>query len=308
MEQMTDKTDIDTALQLFFPRMQREEDDAFTGTQDSERYELLLDKEKILPFLQTLFFEERLIEIQLDHGTRTFFAALWDHPPDLVEQEEEGETQLIEQEYAEGSYLTEQDHIVLSPLEPVAGNLKVRMSTTVVLCFYAGTNAVELGTRFMIAESVRGTSVLLFEYPTVGRIIRGNRPFRAKISSDMDMMTHVSRIDIPDETMDCDIMDISSHGISLEHEALMERFSLGDQISLTIFSPFAAPLELEGTIRHFAKRRTKQGNSVICGIQLDLKSRALAETIEQLFTKIQRAFIRELAERTGDQNIQLTLQ
>jgi hypothetical protein len=308
---MPDSTDTDTdaALQLFFPRMQSTEEDALTGIQDSERYELLLSKEKILPFLQTLFFEERLIEVQLDHGTRIFFAALWDHPPDLVEQEEEdGETQLIEQEYEEGAYLKEQNHIVLSPLEPVAGNMKVRTSTTVVLCFYAGTNAVELGTKFIKAESVRGASVLVFEYPTVGRIIRGSRPFRAKLSSEMNMMSNLYRLDNPDETMDCDIMDISSQGISLEHEALMERFSTGDKISITIYSPTSDPLELEGSIRHFAKIRTKQGNSVICGIQFDLKSRALAETIENLFAQVQRAFIRELAERTGSQDIQLTLQ
>lgn len=305
---MATTNDTYMKLQLFFPRMRIEEDNSRVGTQDSENYELLLKKEKILPFLQTLFFEERLIELQVDQGTRIFFAALWDHPPNLEEQEEEGETLFIEQEYEEGSYLKEQDHIVLSPLEPCAGNLKVRISNSVVLCFYAGTNAVELGTRFIRSESIRGTPVLLFEYPTVGRIIRGNRPFRAKLSGSMNIMSHLCRLNNPDNTLDCDIMDISSQGISLEHEELMERFSIGDIIAITILAPSSEPLELEGSIRHFAKIRTKQGNSVICGIQFDLKSRALAETIENLFAKIQRAFIRELTERTGDQDIHLILQ
>ncbi len=297
-------------LKLFFPRRHIQDvDGEEQGIQDAEEYELLVEKEKMLPFLQTLFFEERLIEIQVDHGTRIFFAALWDHLPDLEEQEQDdGETVLIEPEYQEGSYLQEVDHIVLSPLEPVVGNLKVRSSNIIHLCFYAGTNAVELATRFLRVDKSRDVSVLAFEFPSAGRIIRGNRPFRAKLPPDLEMTANLCSIEQNENTIDCDIMDISSQGLSVEHEELMNKFTIGDTINLTIMSPSNAPLQLHGTIRHFAKIRTKQGNSSICGIQFDLESRAMAETIEQLFTKIQRLFIRNLTERTEGQSIQLTLQ
>jgi PilZ domain len=296
-------------FQLFFPRMRLEEEgEHLNGIQDSERYELLVEKKLMLPFVQTLFFEERLIEIQVDHGTRIFFGALWDHLPDLEEQEADGVPLFVEPEYQEGSYLKELDHLVLSPLEPVVGNLKVRTSSTVLLCFYAGTNAVELGTRFLRADTIQGTSVLIFEYPIVGRIIRGNRPFRAKLPNNLDMMAHIRHFEKHDKGIDCDIIDISSHGLSLEHEQLMEKFHIGDKIVLTILSPFDKPLEINGTIRHFARIRTKQGNSNVCGVQLDLESRALAGIIEELFAKIQRVFIRSLSERTEGQNIHLTLQ
>ncbi len=295
---------------LFFPRMQLTETDGKTwGLQDSDRYELLFKKEKILPFLQTLFFEERMIEIQVDRGTRIFFGALWDHKPELEEhrQDEDDEIVLIEPDYQDGSYLKELDHLVLSPLEPVAGNIKVRSSTTVLLCFYAGTNAVEIGTRFLKAENIRGAQVLLFEYPAVGRIIRGNRPFRAKLPQDQEIIANICDCSQYDKSIDCNVMGISSQGLSLEHEEIMNIFSMGDMIRLTILSSISEPLEVNGTIRHFAKIRTKQGNSTICGIQLDLESRSLAELVEQLFAKVQRVFIRNLTERTEDQDIHLTL-
>lgn len=296
-------------FQLFFPRMHlAETEQRLEGIQDTEIYELLPEKKLILPFLQTLFFEERLIEIQADHGTRTFFGSLWEHLPDLEEQEDEdGVTVLVEPEYQESSYLKEMDHLVLSPLEPTVGNLKVRASSTIRLCFYAGTNAVELGTRFLRADTLRGTSVLIFEYPSVGRLIRGNRPFRAKCPKDLDIVSNIRHAEKDGSGIDCDVMDFSSHGISLENEALRETFETGDKITLTILSPSEKPLELDGIIRHFAKIRTKKGNSTICGIQFDLESRALAEVVEQLFAKIQRVFIRSLTERTEEQDIHLTL-
>ncbi len=295
---------------LFFPRMQLTETDGkVTGLQDSDTYELLSEKAKMLPFLQTLFFEERLIEIQVDRGTRIFFGALWDHRPELEEykEDEDDEPVLIEPDYQDGAYLKELDHLVLSPLEPVAGNMKVRSSNTTLLCFYAGTNAVELGTRFIKAENVRGAQVLLFEYPTVGRIIRGNRPFRAKLPQDIELIANICDCSQHSRCIDCSVMDISSQGLSLEHEEIMNTFSMGDMVRLTILSPICEPLEINGTIRHFAKIRTKQGNSTICGVQLDLESRSLAELVEQLFAKIQRVFIRNLTERTEDQDIHLAL-
>ena len=269
---------------LFFPRMQLQETAGETkGLQDSEEYEL--------------------------RGTRIFFGALWDHRPELeIHQEDEGEEPiLIEPDYQDGAYLKELDHLVLSPLEPVAGNIKVRSSNTIRLCFYAGTNAVEIGTHFRKAENIRGAQVLLFEYPTIGRIIRGNRPFRAKLPQDMGLTANVCDCAQHSKSINCNVMDISSQGLSLEHEEIMNTFSMGDMIRLTILSSIAEPLEVNGTIRHFAKIRTKQGNSIICGVQLDLESRSLAEMVEQLFAKVQRVFIRNLTERTEDQDIHLTL-
>ena len=71
-------------------------DSQYKGIKDAVTYELLDKKEQMLPFLQTLFVEERLIEIQVDQGTRLFFGALWDRLPDLEEEELDGDLGLIE--------------------------------------------------------------------------------------------------------------------------------------------------------------------------------------------------------------------
>lgn len=302
--------DIDEQdLRCFFPRMRIEGNgNQRRGIEDGALYELLIGKEKSLPFLQTLFFEERLIETQVDQGTRQFFATLWDHPPEFKDQEENSQTVFGEPEYQEGMYLQELDHLLLSPLEPVAGNIKVRSSRTVLFCFYTGTNAVELGTRFLRADTLRGASVLLFEYPQVGRIIRGNRPFRAKVPESVEMVGYLYFRGQEKMAMECGIMDISSHGLALENDNLIDQFAIGDKVTLNISSSFDTSLTVNAHIRHFAKIRTKKGNTDICGLQFDLETRALAVLIEQLYARVQRVFIRSLNERTAGQDIHLTLQ
>lgn len=295
-------------LNLFFPRMRVEKEaDKLVGVEDGARYELLVKKREMLSFLQTLFFEERLIEVQLDQSTRLFYAGLWDHLPELEEQEQDGELVFVAPEYEEGSYLKDMEHLVLSPMEPVAGNAKVRMSSIVLLCFYTGTNAVELGTRFLRADSIRGESVLVFEFPAMGRLIRNNRPFRAKIIPEFEIIAHIAHSDRDGQSLDCEIMDISSHGIALVNEQLADEFHINDPAALTILAPGEEPLSIHGTVRHFAKIRTKKGNVYICGVLFDLETRELAMLVEQLFARVQRIFIRNLKERTEGQDIQLTL-
>ncbi len=302
------KKTIANNLQFFFPRMRLTDEDGLQhATEGSTHYELLIENRQILPFLQTLFFEERLIEVHLDQGTRLFYATLWDHRPELEEQEQDGETVFVEPEYQDGAYLQDMGHLVISPLEPVAGNIKVRLSCAILLSFYTGTNAVELGTKFLRADTIRGESVLLFEYPSIGRIVRNNRPFRAKITPEFEIIAHVCHRDNSENTLDCDIVDISSHGLALSNDCLMEQFEVGDPVALTILSPFNEPIEINGTIRHFAKIRTKKGNINISGVQFDLETRALATLIEELFARVQRSFIRNLAEKTEGQDIHLTL-
>ncbi len=286
----------------FFPRMhiERGDDGHLQGIEDAANYELLVKKEKILAFLQTLFFEERMVEILVDQGTRRFFGALWDHLPDPGKQD--GASDLEEpEEYQEGSYLKEMGHLVLSPLEPVAGNIKVRSSSTILLCFYTGTNAVELGTRFLRADTINGASVLIFEYPSAGRLIRENRPFRAKPPQDYDLITQIWHDGKSETILDCAIMDLSSQGIALENENLINQFNIGDAVNLSIFASIDKdnPLKINATVRHFAKVRTKDGNTNICGVQFDLETRSLATAIERMAASVQRLQLREISEKTA---------
>jgi hypothetical protein len=303
------KERLKESLLRFFPGMVEveEENDGVLARDNDQEFELLTEKKNILPYVQTLFFEERMIEIQIDDGTRLFFAGLWDHPPELEEVEEDGEIKLVAPEYESGSYLKNMDHLVLSPLEPVTGNIKVRASIIVTLRFYTGSTAVEMGSNFLRAETIRDNAVLIFEFPEVGRIIKNHRPFRAKVPEDYDVVATVHKVDSGGEKLLCKVMDISAHGVALENEALAQEYHIGDQVRLEICSADGDVVAVGGIVRHFARIRTKAGNQTLCGVQFDLETRALAAVLEQLFAQVQRIFMRSLNDKLEGQDIQLTL-
>ena len=295
----------------FFPKMQlgANQEGEDVGTDNTISYRLLTEGQAILSYMQTLFFEERLIEIQLDEGTRLFFATLWDHRPEPIEELVDEQVVLVEPEYEEGAYLKSMDHLVLSPLEPVAGNIKIRSSSKVLLRFYTGTTAVEMGTVFLRADAVNKTQVLLLDFPRVGRVIPNSRPFRAKIPEDFMLFAVIMLPKKSKEALRYQIVDFSAMGLSFEHDDLDQYFQNGDTITIDIFDDHEKKtLQVKGTVRHFAKVRTKGGNMNICGVQFDLESRALAGEIEQMFAKVQRIFLRSLSDRTVSQGIRLTLE
>ena len=87
---------------------------------------VLSGPEQILPYIQTVLFEEHLLELQIDSSTRTFFANIVDELPELVEFEVGDRVEMVEPDYEPGSYLKELDTIILTPLNPAIGNALAR--------------------------------------------------------------------------------------------------------------------------------------------------------------------------------------
>lgn len=269
--------------------------------------EFLSSKEAILPYLQTLFFEERLIEVQIDHTTRIFFATLWDHLPELIEEEVDGEVQFIEPEYQQGAYLKELTHIHLSPLEPTSGNIKIHHSKTLTLRFYTGTTAVELDTHFHSRACVRGEHLLKLVFPEKGCFNRNRRPFRAKTPKDYELNVIVSPHGQTSAGRECRIIDLSPNGLSFDSTALPQQYEDGQALHLLMDPGSEEAIEVTGIVRHYAKTRTKQGSIQICGVQFDLKSRKLAAQLETRYANLQRVFLRSLSEQTEGQQIDFKL-
>lgn len=269
--------------------------------------EILSSKEDILPYLQTLFFEERLIEVQIDHTTRIFFATLWDHLPELIEEEVDGEVQFTEPEYQPGSYLKELTHINLSPLEPTSGNLKIHHSKTLTLRFYTGTTAVELDTGFLNRATIRGEHLLKLEFPEKGYFNRNRRPFRAKTPQDYELNVIVSPPGQASTGQECRIIDLSPNGLSFDSTALTQKYANGEALHLRMYPESADAIEVRGIVRHYAKIRTKQGNMQICGVQFDLESRKLAARLETHYANLQRVFMRSLSDKSEGQQIDFKL-
>ncbi len=269
--------------------------------------DVLLGKEAILPYLQTLFFEERLIEIQIDQSSRIFFATLWDDSPEPVEEEVDGELHIRESEYQAGSYLQEMTHINISPMEPAMGNIHIHHAKILTLRFYTGTTAVELGTDFHKKVTLKGEHLLRLNFPSVGKILRNHRPFRAKVPQDKELGVVVSPLDEPTASRDYRLVDLSPNGLSFGGKKIPYGFQEGELLNLCLVPSGSEPIEVRGVVRHMAKIRTKEGNLEICGVQFELESRRLEAQLEAFYADLQRVFLRSLNERSAGQHIDFKL-
>ena len=107
---------IQNLLYSYFPDCNRIKNEA--SLQSGDGNEVLYQPERILSYLQTAFFEEHLLEVQIDQSTRVFFTNLLDDLPDLIDYSEDDDLLLVEPDYETGSYLKKNDSLVLTPLTP----------------------------------------------------------------------------------------------------------------------------------------------------------------------------------------------
>ena len=181
-----------------------------------DKGEIFHAKDKILPYLQTIFFEEHLVEIQVDQITRIFFAHIADDLPELIEEEEDGDDEvvIVEPEYEAGSYLKKLDSFLLTPLTPGIGNAQVRNSQQLIVRFFTGTIAIELGCHFRDQTMVRDIPVLRFEFPVIGRVNRQFRSFRVKAVTSIDAKACFNRsTENSVSEMRYPIVDVSAEGL-----------------------------------------------------------------------------------------------
>ena len=282
----------------FFPdsRLGRPE-----GRSSPDDIQMIVGADNILPYLQTLFFEEHLVEVHLNDCTRIFFAHLLDDPPPLEAREVRGETMLVEPDYASGSYLKNAESIVLTPLTPAIGNARVRTSRSVVLRYFTGSIAVELGCQLLRPDMVRDSQVLRFSFPVVGRVLRNFRLYRVKTLASVAARIFFERgSGAAREKTYHEIVDISAMGLAFQVNGENVSYEGGENLRFTVHVEDVGELSVSGIVRRLSKVRTRHGYAHICGVQFDLETRALATEIEALSAAVQRLHLRELSKRIAD--------
>ncbi len=297
---------VEKNLSLFFPQ------DSYSFTQQAiedgmESGDFLTKSAQILPYLQTAFFDEKLLEIELDGMTRVYFSRINDDIPELEEDEDEdGELLLIEPDYVKGDYLKLMTHLICLPLEPGMGNLQIRNSQKVLIRFFTSTLAIELGTVFEDLAVVQGIPVLRLAFPFIGRQVRGARAFRAKVPKGMNftLLIKGKRNKRPDiKTIP---LDISSAGMSFEIQKEEQNLYREDETChIRFFLDGELHVKVNATVRHISKVRDKRSIQYRCGVQFDLPTRSLAASIETIVAAVQRAHLKELSEKAEESGFEL---
>ena len=290
--------DPESLCATFFPdsHLRRPE-----GRSSPDDIQMIVGADSVLPYLQTLFFEEHLVEVHLNDCTRVFFAHLLDDPPPLEAREVRGETMLVEPDYASGSYLKNAESIVLTPLTPAIGNARVRTSKSVVLRYFTGSIAIELGCMLLRPDIVGDCPVLRFSYPLVGRVMRNFRLYRVKTLASVAARISFEEGGIAaSEKIYHEIVDISAMGLAFQIRCNDAPYEGGETLRFTVHVEDVGELSVAGIVRRLSKVRTRQGYAHICGVQFDLETRALATEIEALSAAVQRLHLRELSKRISD--------
>ncbi|SHO51318.1 PilZ domain-containing protein [Desulfopila aestuarii] len=298
---VAEHTEVTRNISIFFPGGCFPQDGDFSSGDASE---YLTEKSEILPYLQTLLFEERLVGVQIEHQTRHFYTSLVDELPDLVQL---NDVISVDPDHEPGAYLKKLSHINLAPLEPVAGNLLIRQSKFMVLEFYTGTTSVELGTFFIKIAQKRGEQVVQCAFPILARITRNARPFRAKTHK--DYQSFIKILIGPREFLqqEFSLIDLSARGLAFGSDVPLEAISMGSRLKVAVDCRSSEPIEVNAVVRHLARARKHNKATYVCGIEFDLETRALAAMIEQKFTVLQRTFIRALREETEGLGVELKL-
>lgn len=292
--------DIKRQLQRFFPGQTFPISEIEAGVESGE---ILTEMEKILPYLQTALLDEKVLEVELDGMPRVYFSRLKDDFSDFTE-DEYFELQ-NKDNYIQGHYLTEMSHIVTLPLEPGLGNLHLRHSRHIVLRMFTNTFAVELATTFMDLAKVGDLPVLKLSFPTLARIVRDAREFRAKVPDGLDF---TAAIEVKEELerLNTTPIDISIKGMAFSITKNEQKtFILGATHSLKLYMNDELLALLNGTVRHLSKVRKKGGIEYVCGVEFDLETRTLATTIESVAASVQRAHLKDLAEKSDASGFKL---
>lgn len=289
-------------LKHYFPGETFREDLIEAGIEEGD---ILVTKDKILPYLQSSLLDEKVLEVELDGMPRIYFSRVEDDPPDMIEEEIDGAINLVEPEYTPGDYLKNGLHLHILPLEPGLGNLHLRHSRFIVLRVFTASYAVEICTSYIEMTKVRDIPILKVTFPTLARIVRSSREFRAKVPDEMDLVVNVGMEDNLDD-LNTGIVNISVRGLSFSVTKKEQQLFSEDNIHpIKIYLNDELLIQVEGTIRHLSKLRKNDGIEYICGVQLDLATKTIASVIESIVATVQRAHLKEIADKSDATGLDL---
>ncbi len=299
---ITMSNDTQQQLHLFFPGENFPDEEVEEGL---ERGEIITEQGRILPFFQTALFDDKVLEFELDGKPRIYFSRLKDDPPDEIEDESADNDIADVPEYSKGDYLKTMSHIITLPLEPGLGNLNLRYSRFIVMRMFTNTYAVEFCTTFEALAKVENLPVLRLSFPTLARIVRNAREFRAKVP---DIMAFTVTIDMEGKlpTLTATPLDISLKGISISvSQDEQKLFLQGSTYSIKLYLADELVVGLKGTVKHLSKVRKKGGIEYVCGVEFDLVTPTLAAVVESTVASVQRAHLKDLTEKSDASGIKL---
>lgn len=290
-------------LRMFFPDTHFSGDEIQEGLQNDE---IIVDADKMLRYLQSALLDEKVVEIKLDNGPKTYFARLHDHPPSAEELEAATEEE-EEIPYIKGDYLHKLNHLISLPLEPGMGNPTLRRSGTIILRVLTNNYIIEFGTFYESIVYVDEVPMLKLSFPSIGRIIQEYREFRAQVPESLSLTLTIQKSKSRPK-INCLINSVSPNGLGfLIDRGQYKLLKVDDVIATEIYLEGELLVTVTGAIQYLHKMRKDKTIQYICGMHLRLESITNTTIIEALVAKVQRAHLQDITKKSDRYGVQIII-
>lgn len=260
--------------------------------------ELEVNEKSFANALKGALLDESIVEVQLPDPEQVFFCRILDYPPSAAaEEDEEGEVP-EEVEYEKGSYLDDQNCLIITPLEPSMGNhliaLNPERNNPVLLRIISSNKAIELACYFDQRTNIGDMPVLRLTFPFIAKRTKEAREFRAKVPKDMAFQVTIERI--KKKPFSTSPLNISCNGMSLldpmgRHSSL----KTGEKIICELKILNENPVLVDAAVIHVTRLRDTKGVQYCFGIRFIMTKPAVRTSIEKIVALVQRRYLRELS-------------
>ncbi|MEO5330660.1 MAG: PilZ domain-containing protein [Magnetococcus sp. YQC-5] len=181
--------------------------------------------------------------------------------------------------------------ILITPLEPIDGNMKIRKAAKITLGFYRGLEQYRVEVAFRKVQRVETGQAIELSWPAVIHSMPMRLQHRVEIPDDMDLTVQVQKRG--EEPFIAKIVDISSGGLSFTcQEGASSTLVAGDKVGLTIRGEIliGTPITTYGSVSTLASARDRKDVQVtrqLYGVQFKLLSVADAMTVDRLVKAVQ---------------------
>lgn len=182
------------------------------------------------------------IDVQLDNLTESFNTLLLPFPPQAGDKAGPS----FESDFLPGGYLASMTHLLLCPLEPSFGNIRIRKATEVVLTFHEEEEAFRGVVGFQGALQGKDGHALKTSFPHVLESSRRRQSKRVKVPLGMAVKVLIS-VD-RGQTLDTLLGDISANGLSFYYPQGVEPLPTNTDINLTLNIGAGRFLEIYGVL------------------------------------------------------------
>ncbi|WP_136809188.1 PilZ domain-containing protein [Desulfosediminicola flagellatus] len=258
---------------------------------DMNSRKLFIKPEDFLPYLQTALLDEKLIEVRFDYNDNPHFTRIIDWPA----KEKENASDEVRAASAPGAYFQDMTHITSLPMEPSIGNYHIKKSQSVVMRFFTKSFAVELCTTFLRTNKYENLPVLQFQFPVIGRLLKGEREYRAKVTKGFDLKVHITGKRKQPDIM-TDIINVSATGLAFSLEKKdVNNFLENETRKLKVIKDGEELFKVNAKVRHVSRIRKRTSIAYFCGVELDLVTQSMTREVETLLATVQRAHLQALS-------------